>query len=306
MRNATNSLRLLTLCLVGAGSLHAELAATIDSKIVGAPNADQVAFFEKSIRPVLAGTCYKCHSAEAEKVKGGLLLDTREGIRAGGDTGHAVVPGSLSESLLIKALHSTDKDTAMPPEKSGGKLPDDVIKDFEKWVMMGAPDPRDGTTKVVSKKEIDWTKAREFWAFKPPQAAPAPQPAAKAWPRADIDRFILASLETKGLKPVADSDPRALLRRVTFDLTGLPPTPEEMETFLQSTEEAEGTRGGRRTGEPIRNPQSAIETVVDRLLASPQFGNAGAGTGSTSRASRNRPARSATSPSPRRGGIATG
>ncbi len=257
MRHSTHTLRVLTLSLLAAGSIPAKLAAAIDSKITGEPNADQIAFFEKSIRPVLASKCYKCHSAEAEKVKGGLLLDTREGIRAGGDSGHAVVPGSLSESLLIQALRSADKDTAMPPENSGGKLPDDVIKDFEKWVMMGAPDPRDGTSKVVSKKEIDWTKAREFWAFKAPQAGPVPQPAAKAWPRTDIDRFVLTALEAKGLKPVADSDPRALIRRINFDLIGLPPTPEEVDAFVADS---------------IRNPQSAIHNLTDRLLASPQFG----------------------------------
>jgi hypothetical protein len=256
MRTASSLARLFTLPLLTAG-VHAELSTIPEVKVDGAPSADQVAFFEKSIRPVLVKNCYECHSAEAKKVKGGLLLDTREGIRAGGDSGHAVVPGSLSESLLIKALHWTDKDTAMPPEKSGGKLPDEVIKDFEKWVLMGAPDPRDGVAKMVSKKEIDWTKAREFWAFKAPQKSPVPAPAAKDWPRADVDRFILAALEEKGLKPVADSDPRALLRRLTFDLVGLPPKPEEIDAFLQSA---------------IRNPQSAIEEVVDRLLASPQFG----------------------------------
>src|SRR3954447_19997749 len=98
-------------------------------------------FFEKKIRPVLMDKCYKCHSADAEKIKGGLLLDTRDGIRRGGDDGPAVVPGKLEESLLIDAIRYQHKDTAMPPAKSGGKLPDAVIHDFEKWVQMGAPDP---------------------------------------------------------------------------------------------------------------------------------------------------------------------
>src|SRR3954462_8489157 len=100
--------------------------------------------FEKRIRPVLAEKCYKCHSADAEKIKGGLLLDTREGGRHGGDNGPAVVPGDLQGSLLIEALRYENKDFAMPPKTAGGKLPDDVIKDFEKWVEMGAPDPREG------------------------------------------------------------------------------------------------------------------------------------------------------------------
>ena len=257
MSHTHHYLRFLPLLLLGTGPLQAELTAAIETKINPAPGPEQIAFFEKSIRPVLANKCYKCHSAEAEKVKGGLLLDTREGIRAGGDSGHAVVPGSLTESLLITALHYADKDTAMPPEKSGGKLPDDVIKDFEKWVLMGAPDPREGTAKVVSKKEIDWTKAREFWAFIAPQIAPVPQPAAKGWPRSEIDRFVLTGLESKGLKPVADSEPRALIRRITFDLTGLPPTPEEVEAFVKAAS---------------ANRQAAIAALTDRLLASPQFG----------------------------------
>ena len=218
-----------------------------------APDRAKLEFFEKSIRPVLASKCYKCHSAESEKVKGGLLLDTREGIRRGGDSGHAVVPGHLSESLLLKAIRYTDDDLKMPPAKNGGKLPDSVIADFEKWIQMGAPDPREGAAKVV-RKEMDFNKAREFWSFQPPQAAPAPKVADVAWPRTDIDRFILAAAEAKGVQPVADAERRTLIRRVSFDLVGLPPAPGEVEVFVND-----------------RSPQ-AFELVVDRLLASPQFG----------------------------------
>ena len=135
------------------------------------PTADQLAFFEKSIRPVLADKCYKCHSTKSDKVKGGLLLDTREGIRAGGDSGHAVVPGNLKESLIVKALHWQDKDLRMPPEKDGGKLPDNVIADFEKWISMGAPDPRDGEAKLV-KKILDPKEGKSLWTFQMPKAAP--------------------------------------------------------------------------------------------------------------------------------------
>src|SRR5258708_2474523 len=105
---------------------------------------EQAAFFEKNIRPVLASKCYSCHSAKSERVKGGPPLDTRDGPRGGGDNGPAVVPRSLEKSLLIAAIRYTDKDTQMPPQKSGGKLSDDVIASFEQWVRMGAPDPRDG------------------------------------------------------------------------------------------------------------------------------------------------------------------
>ncbi|MEA3212811.1 MAG: hypothetical protein QOE70_5868 [Chthoniobacter sp.] len=229
----------------------ASFAVTVEPGI--GPDAAQLEFFEKSIRPVLADKCYKCHSAEADKSKGGLLLDTREGIRQGGDTGHAVVPGNLEESLLVQALRWHDKDLRMPPEKEGGKLPDQVIADFEKWVKMGAPDPRDGAAKVA-RKEIDIEKGRQFWAFQPPQAAPPPAVRNASWPRTDLDRFILAAQEAKGLKPNADADKRALLRRVYFDLIGLPPAPQDMESFLK---------------DPAAD---ALVKVVDRLLASPQFG----------------------------------
>ncbi len=217
------------------------------------PDAAQTEFFEKSIRPVLVDKCYKCHSAEATKVKGGLLLDTREGIRSGGDTGHAVVPGNLKESLLIKALHWDDKDLRMPPEKEGGKLPDSVIADFKRWIEMGAPDPRGGDGKVV-KKEMDLTKAKQLWTFQTPKAAPVPAVKDKAWPRTDVDRFLLAAQEAEGLHPVGDADRRTLLRRVYFDLIGLPPTPAQIEAFAQD-----------------KSPK-ALAKVVDALLASPQFG----------------------------------
>src|SRR5476649_1842715 len=144
---------LLTMVCLAANHSRAQDASLTPS---------QVEFFESKIRPILADKCYKCHSAQAEKVKGGLLLDTREGIRQGGDTGHAVVPGNLKESLIVGALHWNDKETRMPPEKEGGKLPDNVIADFEKWIAMGAPDPRDGESKVA-KREMDLTKAKELW-----------------------------------------------------------------------------------------------------------------------------------------------
>jgi hypothetical protein len=130
------------------------------------PDPAQIDFFEKKIRPVLVDKCYKCHSDKAEKLKGGLFLDTREGIRRGGDNGPAVVPGNLKESLLIDAIRYSSKETAMPPEKSGGRLPDSIIADFETWVKMGAPDPRDGATKLV--KKYDAEEAKKWWAFQVP------------------------------------------------------------------------------------------------------------------------------------------
>ena len=213
---------------------------------------DQLDFFDKKIRPVLADKCYKCHAENAEKIRGGLTLDTREGMLRGGDNGAAVVPGSLKDSLLVEAIHYTNKDFAMPPKKSGGKLPDDVIKDFEKWVQMGAPDPRVGTAKLV--KKYDPEKAKEWWSFQPPKKTTPPAVHDANWPKTESDRFVLAGLEAKGLKPVADADKLTLIRRVYFDLVGVPPSLTEITAFVED-----------------KSPE-ALAKVVDRLLASPQFG----------------------------------
>ncbi len=248
------TLRLGFALLVAA--IHcAALTVEPTAKIEGPLTAVQRDFFEKSIRPVLSEKCYKCHSAEAEKVKGGLLLDTRDGIRMGGDSGHAVVPGNVKESLLIAALKWEDKDTRMPPEKSGGKLAESVIADFEKWVKMGAPDPRDGTSVKPAKKEWDLVKGKEFWAFQAPKAVAPPAVRDTVWPRTVVDKFILAAQEGRQLKPVADADPRTLIRRIYFDLIGLPPTPAEVNAFVAAADR-----------------QKAVAAVVDKLLASLQFG----------------------------------
>lgn len=222
-----------------------------------APDPAQLDFFEQRIRPVLAAKCYKCHSAEATKLKGGLLLDTRAGVLAGGDSGAAVVPGDPKNSLLIKSLHWADKDLQMPPKE---QLSADVIADFEKWISWGAPDPRGGATAPAAtapKSNIDIEKGRQFWAFQAPQAKPAPVVKDAAWPRGEVDRFLLAAQEQKQLHPVADAEPRVLVRRLYFDLIGLPPTPEEIDRFVQAA---------------AQNREQAIEITVDALLARPQFG----------------------------------
>jgi hypothetical protein len=213
-------------------------------------SAEAVAFFEKKIRPVLVAECYKCHSIESgKKVRGGLALDTREGILRGGDIGPVIVPGSPSRSLLIKALSHSDPELSMPPKK---KLDAAVVRDFEEWIRMGAPDPR-GSVKTAY-KDLDTEHGRKHWAYQPPKKVAEPRVKNTTWPRTDIDRFILAALETKGLTPVGDADRRTLLRRVTFDLTGLPPTPAEVEAFAADAS------------------PDAFPKVVDRLLASPRFG----------------------------------
>ena len=167
------------------------LLAGLSLWVAGATSAaelprEQVEFFEKKIRPVLSEKCYKCHSEKADKVKGGLVLDTREGARRGGDSGPAVVPGNLDDSIIIQALRYTNKDFAMPPEKSGGKLPDAVIKDFEAWVKMGAPDPRDGAAAVVKKYSKE--DAKNWWAFQAPKPQTVPQSKNSAWAHGDVDR----------------------------------------------------------------------------------------------------------------------
>mgnify|MGYP003350515361 CR=1 FL=1 len=187
------------------------------------PTKEGIEFFEKKIRPVLVAKCYKCHSAESEKVKGGLLLDTREGIRMGGATGHAVEPGDLKGSLLITAIRGEKKDSLMPPKE---KLPAEVIADFEKWVLMGAPDPRDGKAKLAKKPDL--AEGKNFWSFQPVKPVAVPQPKDAKWSTTEIDRFILKKLEEHQLKPVPDADQHSFIRRLYFDLIGLPPTPEQV------------------------------------------------------------------------------
>ena len=222
---------------------------------------EQLDFFEKKIRPVLSEKCYKCHSEKADKLKGGLVLDTREGSRRGGDSGPAVVPGNLDDSILIEAIRYTNKDFAMPPEKSGGKLSDAIIRDFETWIKMGVPDPRAGSSSVAKKFSKD--DAKNWWAFQPPKSQAVPQPKNAAWSHGDADRFLLAALEGKKLKPVADADPATLLRRIYFDLTGLPPSPIDVGQFFADWKAA-GTNGAQQ--------QAVLGKWVDKLLASSQFG----------------------------------
>jgi hypothetical protein len=219
-------------------------------------NEEKLAFFEAKIRPALIDNCYQCHSAEAatkKKLKGGFQLDTRAGIRQGGETGPAIVPGNVKASLLLGAIRH--EDLKMPPKR---KLPRAVIDDFVKWVEMGAPDPRDddGSEPLVAgaKSKIDIEAGRKFWSFQP-LANPQPPPVKnETWVRTPIDRFILAEQEKQGLKPSAMAERSRLLRRAYFDLLGLPPTPADVKAFVAD------------------DSPKAYEKLIDRLLESPHHG----------------------------------
>lgn len=232
-----NALVVALACATSVSLATPTLHAQTDAK-----TKEGIEFFEKHIRPLLVANCYQCHSAKSEKIKGGLLLDTREGIRRGGDKAAAVVPGDVERSLLLTAIRHTDSKLAMPPKM---RLPDTAIEDFEKWIEMGAPDPREGSA-TATPSSINIEEGRRHWAFQPIANPPVPKVKDASWPRTDIDRFVLAGLEAKGLHPVADASPVELRRRISFDLTGLPPAPES--TMPSATD------------------------LTSRMLASPRFG----------------------------------
>lgn len=227
--------------LLIAIALHAE-------ETPQSPSPAGVRFFEQKIRPVLLKHCYSCHSAEAKKSRGGLLVDSRAALLKGGDAGPAVVPGKPLESLLLKAIRH---DGLMMPPKD--RLSAEVVADFEAWIKMGAPDPRDGKA-ATSVAGIDLAAGKQFWSFRPPVHVPVPAVKDSDWPRGDLDRFVLAALERQSIRPVRDAEAMVWLRRVTFDLTGLPPSAEEIASFESDTR------------------PDARERVVDRLLASSAFG----------------------------------
>lgn len=218
-------------------------------QVAAAADREGVRFFESRIRPVLIEHCYQCHSAESDEVGGGLLVDSRDGLLRGGESGPAIVAGRPESSLLLTAIRHGEPKLAMPPEGAGEKLSDEVIADFERWVRMGAPDPR---VKKMSPAKTDQETA-DWWAWKPVESVDPP--AAVAGDSADpIDRFIAAKLASKGLEANGPADRAALVRRLAFDLTGLPPSPEDYEKYVTAKEPA------------------AIEDLVDSYLESPLYG----------------------------------
>ncbi len=237
------------LLLAGASLAVAAPAGNAEAE----PSRAGADFFEQKIRPLLVEHCYECHSTDSKKLKGGLRLDSRDGWLKGGDTGVVIVPGDAEKSLLIKAVRYTDKDLQMPPKDK--KLSAAQIADLVAWVKMGAPDPRRQVTATApAKPGMSLEAGRKFWAYQPVKTPPLPKVKNKRWVRSPLDTFVVAQLEKKNLTPVAEADKRTLIRRATFDLTGLPPTPTEIEVFLRD-----------------KSPK-AFEMLIDRLLASTAYG----------------------------------
>ena len=224
------------------------LALATELRAANSIPPEHLQFFEQKIRPVLVEHCYGCHSAQAKKVKGGLLLDTKVGWQEGGDSGEpAILPGDTEKSLLLRAVRHDDPDLAMPPKKP--RLPDPIISVLTAWVKMGAPDPRDGSSEA-RRGDKSWWSLQPLARPEPPNAAGLTE----AWSASPIDRFIFSKLAENGLKPSPPAGRRALIRRICYDLTGLPPSPNEVEAFQRDT-----------------NPD-AYEKLVDRLLSSPRYG----------------------------------
>lgn len=216
-------------------------------------SADDLKFFESKIRPVLVKHCYSCHSKDAKEVGGKLLLDSRDSLRKGGESGPALVEGKPDESLLIQAL--LYDGLQMPPEKP---LPEAVVNDLQEWVRRGAPDPREPKKVVVRQRDGSSIVSDEpLWSLQPRQNPTVPDVQNTEWPRDPLDRFVLSRIEAAKLKPAHDVEPYKLVRRLYFDLVGLPPTKQEIEAFDADHQ----IHGGQ-----------AVSQLVDRLLASPQFG----------------------------------
>jgi hypothetical protein len=235
------------------------LIATPPAGAQQTPDAQAMTFFENRVRPLLAEHCYQCHSAGARELKGGLSLDRKDGLFQGGEHGPVVVPGDPGRSPLIRAVRRVG-ELQMPPDQP---LTKEQVGILVRWVKIGAPWPADYAPAAVDAADGEQGGEvgaryeqirREHWSFQPVRKVEPPRPRPDPWAKTDVDRFILARLEGQGLAPSPPADRRTLIRRATFDLTGLPPTPEEVEAYVND------------------NSAKAFEKVVDRLLASPAFG----------------------------------
>ncbi len=234
----------IALTIVVTASLGTLQGATNELSAAG------IAFFENKIRPQLVEHCHECHSAASKKLGGGLRLDARQELLKGGDSGKTIDLAQPEKSRLLQAIRHTDMELAMPPPKGGKKkLPDRVIADFAQWLQMGAPFPENGDPSSVNA-----SNGSRHWSFQPIQDPAPPSIRDRSWPKTSVDDFILAGIETQGLHPAPQTDRRTLLRRAAFDLTGLPPTAEDLDTFIGDT-----------------SPE-AYAKVVEQLLNSPHYG----------------------------------
>ncbi|WP_197443581.1 DUF1553 domain-containing protein [Maioricimonas rarisocia] len=227
------------------------------------PTAEQIEFFESKIRPVLVEHCYDCHNS-AETTEGGLALDHRRALLDGGDGGAIVVPGKPGESRLLAILRHEVEDLEMPD--GGPKLDDRVIADFEKWIALGLPDPRDNPPSAddvaaATSWEAKLQRRKQWWSFQPIASPAVPDVQRTEWSGHPVDRFILSKLEENGLEPVQPAEPRVLVRRLYFTLVGLPPSPEEASRWSERIGQADGAERDR-----------VIEALVGELLESPHFG----------------------------------
>ena len=250
----------LVVCsLVPVAEAQSQPQSQLESRVKSQPEAkdsqESLAFFESKIRPVLVEQCYSCHSQEAAtkgKLKGGLYLDSRDGMLRGGDTGPALSSEHSEESLILKALRYEEYE--MPPS---GKLSANIIEDFERWVAQGAVDPR-RAAEPIKQKGMDLESGRKFWSLQPLGSI---RPASGAHP---VDAFIRAAQEAKDLAPSEMADPRVLVRRAWFDLLGIPPTPEELQEAIASLGVPEGQKG--------TVSKAAWSALIDRLLERPEYG----------------------------------
>ena len=251
--------RIGRIVIMAAAPILGCCAAEVGRAAAPPPTKEGLEFFENKIRPVLVKSCYECHSSEHKKIKGKLRLDDYAAMLKGGESGKpSVVPGDPEKSQIVFSMTYKDVDSdnhdalLMPPPKNGKpkKLPDSVINDFREWIKMGAPYPE----ATGAKSQATPVQSQKHWAFVPPTEPVIPEVKQPGWVKNTIDRFVMAKLEAQNLHPSNPADKRTLIRRATLDLTGLPPTEQEVEAF-----EADAS-------------SNAFEKVVDRLLASPRYG----------------------------------
>ena len=241
-RTLLSLVSLLSMSLLGTGAVGEEPQAEKS-------DAKGTALFENQIKPVLVKQCYECHSQTGEKVEGGLELDSPAGLMRGGDSGPVLVSHQVEKSPLIRMLRHEEDVPAMPPEK---RLSDGVIAAFEQWIQLGAPDSREELGPTA--KDERFEAGGRHWSFQPPQSVEPPAIKRTDWPRDEIDHFVLTRMEAKGLRPADDANRTTLIRRVYFDLVGLPPVPKDVEAFAAD------------------DSPDALANLIDRLLESDRFG----------------------------------